>query len=163
MYWRERRGLRLGGEQSSYFANRDLSDLGKHPQTPGTSVFHLDLFVSFSFPSLKQGAWTKWHVVSIPLLAVQKFKTRVSVCVLSRSVVRLFAIPWTVAHQAPLSIGFSRQEYWRGLPFPSPGDLPNPGIELRTPESPLSPALAGRVSTSEPPGKNSILQEKKKS
>ena len=45
------------------------------------------------------------------------------------------ATPWTVAHQAPLSMGFSRQEYWSGLPFPSPGDLPNPGIE------PGSPAL----------------------
>ena len=45
------------------------------------------------------------------------------------------AIPWTVAHQAPLSMGFPRQEYWSGLPFPSPGDLPNPGIK------PLSPAL----------------------
>ena len=45
---------------------------------------------------------------------------------------RLFAIPGTVAHQAPLSMGFSRQEYWSGLPFPSPGDLPNPGIEPRS-------------------------------
>ena len=43
--------------------------------------------------------------------------------------VRLFEIPWTVAHQAPLSMGFSRQEYWSGLPFPAPGDLPDPGIE----------------------------------
>ena len=57
--------------------------------------------------------------------------------------------PWTVAHQAPLSMGFSRQEYWSGLPFPSPGDLPNPGIE---PESPVCPALAGRFATTEPPG-----------
>ena len=47
------------------------------------------------------------------------------------------AIPWIVAHQAPLSMGFPRQEYWSGLPFPSPGDLPHPGIE------PESPALAG--------------------
>ena len=46
--------------------------------------------------------------------------------------VQLFATPWTVDHQAPLSMGFSRQEYWRGLPFPSPGDLPNPGIEPRS-------------------------------
>ena len=52
--------------------------------------------------------------------------------------VQLFMTPWTVAHQAPLSVGFSRQEYWSGLPFPSPGDLPNPGIE---PESTASPAL----------------------
>ena len=47
--------------------------------------------------------------------------------------VRLFATPWTVAHQAPLSMGFPRQEYWSGLPFPSPGDLPDPGIEPRSP------------------------------
>ena len=63
--------------------------------------------------------------------------------------VRLFATPWTVAHQASLSVGFSRQEYWSGLPFPSPGDLPDPGI--KTP-SPVPPALAGRFFTTEPPG-----------
>ena len=51
----------------------------------------------------------------------------------SLSRVRLFATPWTAAHQAPPSIGFSRQEYWSGLPFPSPGDLPDPGIEPRSP------------------------------
>ena len=44
--------------------------------------------------------------------------------------VRLFATPWTVAYHAPPSVGFSRQEYWSGLPLPSPGDLPNPGTEL---------------------------------
>ena len=49
----------------------------------------------------------------------------------SLSSVRLFAIPWTVPYQAPQSMGFSRQEYWSGLPFPSPGDLPYPGIETR--------------------------------
>ena len=58
------------------------------------------------------------------------------VCAQSPSRVQLFATQWTVAHQAPLSMGFSRQEYWSGLPFPPPGDLPNPGME------PLSPALA---------------------
>ena len=51
----------------------------------------------------------------------------------SLSRVRLFATPWTVAYQAPPSMGFSRQEYWSGLPFPSPGDLPDPGIEPRSP------------------------------
>ena len=62
-------------------------------------------------------------------------------CVLSCFThVRLFASPWTVAHQAPLSLGFPRQEYGSGLPFPSPGDLPNPGIE---PVSLAFPALAG--------------------
>ena len=53
--------------------------------------------------------------------------------------VRLFATPWTVALQAPLSVGFSRQENWSGLPFPTLGDLPNPGIE---PMSLTFPALA---------------------
>ena len=48
------------------------------------------------------------------------------------SCVQLFVTPWTVAHQAPLSIGFSRQEHWSGLPFPSPGDLPGPGIEFQS-------------------------------
>ena len=55
--------------------------------------------------------------------------------------------PWTVAHQAPSSMGFSRQEYWSGLPFPSPGDLPDPGIE------PRSPTLQADALTSAPPGK----------
>ena len=59
-------------------------------------------------------------------------------CVLSR--VRLFATLWTVAHQGPLSMKFSRQEYWNRLPFPTPGDLPASGIE---PVSLASPALAG--------------------
>ena len=58
-----------------------------------------------------------------------------------------FATPWTVAHQVPLSMGFPRQEYWSGLPFPSPGELPDPGIELK------SPALAGGDFTTEPAGK----------
>ena len=55
--------------------------------------------------------------------------------------VQLFATLWTVAHQVPLSMGFSRQEYWSGLPIPPPGDLLDPGIK---PESLISPALAGR-------------------
>ena len=67
----------------------------------------------------------------------------------TRSVVslRLFAMPWTLTCQAPLSMEFSRQEYWNGLPFPSPGDLPNPGIE------PRFPALQADALPSEPPGK----------
>ena len=64
--------------------------------------------------------------------------------------VQLFATPWTVALQVPLSIRFSRQEYWTGLPFLPPGDLPNPRME---PESPASSALAGRFFITEPPGK----------
>ena len=65
----------------------------------------------------------------------------------SLSCVPLFATPWTAAYKAPLSREFSRQEYWSGLPFPSPGDLPNPGIE------PRSPALQANALPSEPPGK----------
>ena len=65
-------------------------------------------------------------------------------CVQLLSHVRLFAAPWTVAHQVPLSMEFSRQEYWNGFPFPSPGDLPEPGIQLT---SLASPALAGRSFT----------------
>ena len=61
--------------------------------------------------------------------------------------VQLFATAWTVALQAPLSIGFSRQEHWRGLPFPSPGDLPDPGTE------PMSPALQEESLPAKPPGK----------
>ena len=72
------------------------------------------------------------------------------VCVLSR--VWLFATPWTVAHQAPLSMEFSRQEYWSGLPFPPLRDLPNPDIKLA---SPVAPGLAGGFFTTAPPGKSS--------
>ncbi|CAI9160192.1 unnamed protein product [Rangifer tarandus platyrhynchus] len=66
--------------------------------------------------------------------------------------VQLFATPWTAAHQAPPSMGFSRQEYWSGLPFPSPRDFPNPGIE------PGSPALQADALPSEPPGKPKIRE-----
>ena len=69
----------------------------------------------------------------------------VNVCALSRvSHVQLCVTLWTIARQAPLSMGFSRQEYWSGLPCPPPGDLPNPGIK---PESLMSPALVGRFFT----------------
>ena len=60
--------------------------------------------------------------------------------------------PWTVARQASSSMGFSNQEYWSGLPFPSPGDLPNPGIE------PGSPALQADTLSSEPPGKPLVCE-----
>ena len=65
--------------------------------------------------------------------------------------VRIFATPWTVVYQAPPSMGFSRQGYWSGLPFPSPEDLPDPGMK------PRSPALQAETLPSEPPGKYSSL------
>ena len=71
-----------------------------------------------------------------------------SIWVKSLSRVQLFATLWIVAYQPALSIGFSRQEYWSGLPFPSPGDLPEPGIE------PGSPTLQADVLPSEPPRKH---------
>ena len=73
-------------------------------------------------------------------------------CVLNR--VLLFATPWAIVCQASLSMEFSRQEYWSGLPFPPPGDLPNPGTEHT---SLVSPALAGGFFTPEPPGKPRMI------
>ena len=85
------------------------------------------------------------HEIKIHLLLGRKAMTNlVKVKVKSLSCVRLFATPWTVAYQAPPSMGFSRQECWSGLPFPSPGDLPNPGIERG------SPALQADALPSEP-------------
>ena len=69
----------------------------------------------------------------------------------SLSCVRLFAAPWTVAYQAPPSMEFSRQKYWSGLPFPSPGDLSHPGIES------VSPALQADSLLSEPPGNKGFI------
>ena len=74
---------------------------------------------------------------AITLLQVEALKLKPMICAPGGGLVAklclALATPWTVACQAPLSMGFSRQEYWSGLPFPSPGDLPNPGIELRSP------------------------------
>ena len=77
---------------------------------------------------------TSWY--SFPRVVV------CSVCVLHW--ILLFAAPWITPCQVPLSLEFSRQEYWSGLPFPPAGDLPNPGIE---PKSLASPTLAGRFFT----------------
>ena len=74
-------------------------------------------------------------------------KPPVCVCSVASAVSDSFAIPWTVPSQALLSMGFPRQDYWNRLPFPSPGDPPDPGLK------PMSPALAGGFFTSEPPEK----------
>ena len=84
-------------------------------------------------------------------LRVKKNHTsQLSCCLVTKSCPTLVT-PWTVALQAPLSMGFSMQEYWSGLPFPPSGDLPHPGIE------PTSPALTIRFFTTEPPGKPNCL------
>ena len=85
-----------------------------------------------------------YKIVSCKNLKHIKYQTIYKCYSLSRA--QLFATPWTAAHQAPPSMRFSRQGYWSGVPFPSPGDLPNPGIE------PAPPALAGRFFTTAPPG-----------
>ena len=91
--------------------------------------------------------WIQVQILALPL-TTQGFVLAIdfvfSCCVW------LFVNPWTVAWQAPLSMGFPRQESWNGLPFPSPGHLPNPGIR---PLSFSDPALAGRFFSSRPPGK----------
>ena len=81
----------------------------------------------------------------------QAWKEKVKVKFLSH--IWLFATPWTVAHQAPSPMEFSRQEYWSGLPYPSPGNLPDPGIE------PRSPAMQADALPSETPGKPSMEGE----
>ena len=81
------------------------------------------------------------------LAAIKRKKKRKSF-----SCVRLFVTPWTVVHQAPLSMEFSKQEYWSGFPCPSPGDLPDPGMK------PGSPELWADFLPSEPPGLLTCLQ-----
>ena len=95
------------------------------------------------------------NIATLNKQQVLSFSFSMHMCMLSR--VQLLAILWTVALQAPQSIGFLRQKYWCGLPLSPPGDLLNPGIEL---ESPESPALAGRFFTTEPSGRPSVSKRK---
>ena len=92
------------------------------------------------------------HYLGLCILKIVSFRKYVKVCVLVAQWCPTLWDPMDcVARQAPLSMGFPRQKYWNGLPFPSPGDLPDPGIEL------VSPALAGGFFTTEPPGKPTVL------
>ena len=93
--------------------------------------------------------WNVLHKIQVTLLILFLCMPRICLHerrkkVKSLSRVQLFVTPWTVAHQAPPSMGFSRQEYWSGLPFPFPGDLPDPGIE------PGPPTLQADALPSEP-------------
>ena len=117
-----------------------------------TWMLHLWVLMCACFSSgLKtvfQVAWSLYIIINrlVPTSSQITFELHwVSEWVKSLSRVWLFTTPWTVAYQAPPSMGFSRQEYWSGLPFPSPEDLPDPGIERR------SPAFQADALTSEPP------------
>ena len=118
----------MGFSRQEYWSGLPFSSPGNLP----------DLRIKSSSPTLQAD--------SLPSEPTGKFLGR-KVKVKSLSRVRLLATPWTVAYQDPLSMGFSRQEYWSGLPFPSPGDLPDPGIELG------SPALQADTLPSGPSGK----------
>ena len=128
----ERRGTWILPVSALVFSPEDLA---VHPFC--TPVVH---FSSESETDLRPGVLHCSAAMSnldVPLLELA--------CVLSGfSHVQLFATPWTVAHQAPLAMGFPRQGYWLGMPFLLSGDLPDPGIE------PTSPALAGGFFTAEP-------------
>ena len=119
----------------------------------GTMIFHmLDHFfrlysLLFIYMCIIIIIW--WFNIFKYCIFVMNFHLKVKVKLLSH--VQHFATPWTVAYQAPQSMEFSRQEYWSGLPFPSPGDLPNPGIE------PGSPTLQADTLPSEPPGKRHLV------
>ena len=113
------------------------------------------VLVLISIPSLSISIWIfKIYLISMRLKPILDFFLQKKWSeVKSLSHVWLFVIPWTVAYQAPPSLGFSRQEYWSGLPFPSPGDLPNPGIK------PGSPVLQADALPSEPSGKSLLPSE----
>ena len=101
------------------------------------------------------GVFLRLKSLDVSIRQLYKFWIKLIKKVKSLSRVQLFAIPWTIAYHAPLSMGFSKQKYWRGLPFPCPADLPDPGIEPRSPHcrqmlyhlshqgSPLPRALTG--------------------
>ena len=112
----------------------------------GWVISHCIYMYHILFHSSLGGHLGSFHVLTMKNSTAMNIEGEVK----SLSHVWLFATLWSIAHQTPLSMGFSRQEYWSGLPFPSPGDLPNPGIE------PRSPTLQADALTSEPPGKPNI-------
>ena len=120
-----------------------------HPMFTHTCSFTRPSPSSYRFPTYPKMAWSRERRgESNPLSSCHCVCQICCYCCFSYSAMsNSFATPRTVAHQVPLFTGFSRQEYWSELPFPSAGDLPDPGIE------PASPALAGRCFTTEPPGK----------
>ena len=122
----------MGYSPCSYKESDTTEQLSQHTFAPIKNVLH---------PVRKQS--------KVSLRDKNKYCMEVEVKLLSR--VQLSATAWTVAHQVPLSTGFSRQEYWSGLPFPSPWDLPDPGIKTG------SPALQRDSLQSGPPGKPQLI------
>ena len=108
---------------------------------PNVEVIYFLFFLNFNAVDL---IWTSYVLAVLKFFLFSWRKERKSQ---SLSHVQLFAIPWTVAHQAPLSMEFFRQEYWSGQPLSFPGDLSNPGIDAG------SPAMQADSVPSEPPGK----------
>ena len=111
------------------------------------SILSTNHSLNFSYPCLNflinkvLYSWLQLHILKLHLIIHLRKEKKAK----SLSHVRLFATPWTIAYEAPPSMGFSRQEYWSGLPFPSLGDLPDPGIK------PGSPTLQADALPSEPP------------
>ena len=131
----EKAGLKLNTQKTKIMASSPITSW----QTDGETMETMRDFIFLGSKITANGDYS--HEIKRCLLLGRKVKVK------SLSRVRLLATPWTVACQALLSMEFSRQEYWSGLPFPSPGDLPDPGIELG------SPALQADTLPSGPSGK----------
>ena len=117
----EKAGLKLNLQKTKIMASSPITSW----QIDGETMETMRDFIFLGSKITANGDYS--HEIKRCLLLGRKVKVK------SLSRVRLLATPWTVAYQDPLSMGFSRQEYWSGLPFPSPGDLPDPGIELGSP------------------------------
>ena len=134
-------GVHLSGSYLFAFSSCSWGSQGKNTEVVFHSLLQWTTFCQTPPPRPDRLGWP--HTACLSFIELDKGIQQIQ----SFSRVRLLATPWTVAHQAPLSMEFSKQEYWSGWSFPSPGDLPDPGIK------PGSPALQADSSPSEPPGK----------
>ena len=134
--------------QNRIYYNHSCALLTKGSSSLGVETVFLISYSQCQTPS-RYSIFMKWiknEIIQNPKLGNRRCKYKSCVCVYTQifSCVQLFGTPWTMAHQAPLSMGFSRQEYWSGLPCAPPKDLPDPGIK---PAYLMSPALTGRFFT----------------
>ena len=147
------KGAQREREKENQKGDEDLPLNGQHRSFWGCVQFlscrsyMLDLLVTPGDLATSVSKPVAWQPEDAPILGWRQAQKSTRKKVKSLSHVWLFETPWTVACQAPPSKGFSRQEYWSGLPFPSPGDLPNPGIK------PRSPSLKAASLLSDPPGR----------